>query len=397
MIYDCAIIGGGIVGLATARALSQRYPRSRLVLLEKESELACHQTGRNSGVIHSGIYYRPGSFKARFSRQGSASLVAFCQQHGLAYEVCGKLIVATREEELPRLVALYERGLENGLAVRRLTSQEALAIEPHLSCQAALQVASTGIVDYRAVSQKLAELYRAEGQRDLFLGRKVVGLEERGALKRLRTREETFEARTLINCAGLFSDRIARLAGTDPPARILPFRGEYYHLRPERSHLVKSLIYPVPDPTLPFLGVHFTRTLDGGAHCGPNAVLAFKREGYRKTDFDLRDCLEIAGYPGFWSLAARFLRIGAQESLRSLFKSLFVSSLRRLIPEVRSEDLVPAPSGVRAQAVRPDGALVDDFLLLERPGALHVCNAPSPAATCALEIGAYLAERSPLG
>ncbi|GMU52703.1 MAG: hydroxyglutarate oxidase [Candidatus Xenobia bacterium] len=397
MIYDCAVIGGGIVGLATARALSMRHPRARLVLLEKELELACHQTGRNSGVIHSGIYYRPGSFKARFSRQGSSSLVDFCQQQGLAYEVCGKLIVATREEELPRLEALYQRGLENGLAVRRLSSPEALAIEPHLSCLAALRVASTGIVDYRAVSRKLAELYRAEGQRDLFLGRRVVKVEARGSLKRLRTEQETFEARSLINCAGLFSDRIARLAGTEPPARILPFRGEYYHLKPERSHLVKTLIYPVPDPALPFLGVHFTRTLDGGAHCGPNAVLAFKREGYRKRDFDLSDCLEIAGYPGFWRLAARFFRTGAEESLRSLFKALFVRSLRRLIPEVRSEDLEPAPSGVRAQAVRPDGALVDDFLLLERPGALHVCNAPSPAATCALEIGAYLAERSPLG
>lgn len=392
MIYDCVIVGGGIVGLATAHALSQRHPNARLLLVEKEERLACHQTGRNSGVIHSGIYYKPGSFKARFSRDGSASMVRFCQQHGLPYEVCGKLIVATREDELPRLEALYQRGLENQLPVARATPEEAREIEPHLSCVAAVRVASTGIVDYRAVCQKMLELYHEE-HRQMLLGTRVTGIEQTGSLKRVVTRGETYEARSLINCAGLHSDRVARQAGLEPGARIIPFRGEYFHLREGRNHLVKTLIYPVPNPALPFLGVHFTRMIDGSTHCGPNAVLAFKREGYHKTDFSLQDTAEILSYPGFWRLAARFVKVGAEEAARSLLKALFVRSLQQLIPEVRGEDLEPAEAGVRAQAVRRDGGLVDDFLLIERAGEVHVCNAPSPAATCSLEIGAYVAEQ----
>lgn len=392
MIYDCVIVGGGIVGLATAHALSQRHPDARLLLLEKEERLACHQTGRNSGVIHSGIYYKPGSFKARFSRDGSASMVRFCQQHGLPYEVCGKLIVATREDELPRLEALYQRGLENQLPVARATPEEAREIEPHLSCVAAVRVASTGIVDYQAVCQKMFELYHQE-HRQLMLGTRVTGVEQRGSLKRVVTSGETYETRSLINCAGLHSDRVARQAGLEPGARIIPFRGEYFHLREGRNHLVKTLIYPVPNPALPFLGVHFTRMIDGSTHCGPNAVLAFKREGYHKTDFSLQDTAEILSYPGFWRLAGRFLKVGAEEAARSLLKALFVRSLQQLIPEVRSQDLEPAEAGVRAQAVRQDGGLVDDFLLIEREGEVHVCNAPSPAATCSLEIGAYVAEQ----
>lgn len=390
MIYDCVLIGGGIVGLATAYALSQRHPGARLLLLEKEVQLACHQTGRNSGVIHSGIYYKPGSFKARFSRDGSASMVRFCQQHGLPYEVCGKLIVATRPEELPRLEALYQRGLENQLPVERITAEQAREIEPHLSCVAAVRVASTGIVGYKEVCQKLFELFQAGEQRKVLLGTRVTGVQR----NRVTTSAgEVFETRSIINCAGLHSDRMARGAGLDPGARIIPFRGEYFHLRPERNHLVKTLIYPVPNPALPFLGVHFTKMIDGSRHCGPNAVLAFKREGYRKADVSVRDSLEIFSYPGFWKLASRFVRVGAEEALRSLFKSLFVRSLQQLIPEVQSEDLEPAEAGVRAQAVRPDGGMVDDFLLLERPGEVHVCNAPSPAATCSLEIGSYVADR----
>lgn len=390
MIYDCVIIGGGIVGLATGYALSQRHPEARILLLEKESRLACHQTGRNSGVIHSGIYYKPGSFKARFSRDGSASMVRFCQQHGLPYEVCGKLIVATRPDELPRLEALYQRGLENQLPVERMTAEEAGEIEPHLTCVAAVQVASTGIVDYKAVCQKLFELFVAGDQRRVVLDARVTSI----AGQRVTAASgEVYEGRSLINCAGLHSDRMARKAGLDPQARIIPFRGEYFHLRSDRNHLVKTLIYPVPNPALPFLGVHFTRMIDGSTHCGPNAVLAFKREGYHKTDFSLKDTLEILGYPGFYKLCSRFVRVGAEEALRSMFKALFVRSLQQLIPEVRSEDLEPADAGVRAQAVRPDGAMVDDFLLLERPGQVHVCNAPSPAATCSLEIGAYVADR----
>ena len=389
MIYDCVIIGGGIVGLATGYALSQRHPGARILLLEKEDRLACHQTGRNSGVIHSGIYYKPGSFKARFSRDGSASMVRFCEQHGLPFEVCGKLIVATREDELPRLEALYQRGLENQLPVRRVTPAEAREIEPHLSCVAGVQVASTGIVDYKMVCQKLFELFQAGEQRRVVLGTRVLRVEG----QRVLTTGETYEARSVINCAGLHSDRMARGAGLDPKARIVPFRGEYFHLREGRNHLVKTLIYPVPNPALPFLGVHFTRMIDGSTHCGPNAVLAFKREGYHKTDFSLRDTLEILGYPGFWKLASRFVKVGAEEALRSMFKALFVRSLQQLIPEVQSEDLVPGDAGVRAQAVRADGGLVDDFLLIERENQVHVCNAPSPAATCSLEIGNYVAER----
>lgn len=394
MTYDIAIIGGGIVGLATALAVQRQRPGARVVLLEKEDGWALHQTGRNSGVIHSGIYYRPGSLKARFARKGSRSLVRFCEEQDLPVDVCGKVIVATRPEELPRLEALYERGRANGLRVHRLTAEEVAEREPHVNSLAGIHVPSTGITDYRRVAMRMAELAIAAGA-ELRLGSEVRGLAARSGTTVLHTARGAIEARYLVNCAGLHSDRVARLGGARPAARIVPFRGEYFELVPERRYLVKNLIYPVPDPAFPFLGVHFTRMADGGVHAGPNAVLSLKREGYRKRDVSLRDTAEVLAYPGFWRLAARHAGTGVGEMVRSHLKAAFVRSLQRLIPELRAEDIVPSPAGVRAQALTPQGGLVDDFLIEEQPGALHVLNAPSPAATSSLEIAAELASRLP--
>ena len=394
MSYDVAIIGGGIVGLATGMKLTERHPELKLLVVEKEEGWARHQTGRNSGVIHSGIYYAPGSLKARFATAGSRSIVDFCELHDLPYEVCGKLIVATEEDELPRLEALEERGRANGLDVQRLGADEALEIEPHVRCLAALRVATTGITDYGAVARVMADLIGARGH-DLRLGTAVRGLRRSAQGHVIETATGEFEARFLINCAGLHSDRIAALDGADPGARIIPFRGEYYELKPQVRHLVKHLIYPVPNPDFPFLGVHFTRMIDGSIHAGPNAVLSLKREGYRKQDIDLRDSAEVLTYLGFWRLAGRNLREGMAEMIRSFSKAAFVRSLQRMIPEITAEDIVPAEAGVRAQALTPQGKLVDDFLIVERPGALHICNAPSPAATSALEIAGAITARLP--
>ncbi|OUC14813.1 MAG: hydroxyglutarate oxidase [Alkalinema sp. CACIAM 70d] len=394
-MYDYAIVGGGIVGLSTAMALGQRYPQAKILLLEKEAEWAHHQTGNNSGVIHSGIYYKPGSFKAKFCRDGSRSMVQFCQAHDLPHEVCGKVIVATEPEELPLLENLYQRGLQNGLPVRKITAEEVKDYEPYVACLAGIHVASTGIADYKAVCRKYAELAQQQGA-DLRCNTRVdriITSNPSGIV--LETSTGTFEARFLINCAGLQSDRIAQQTGATVPAKIVPFRGEYYELVPEKRHLVKGLIYPVPNPSFPFLGVHFTRMIDGTVHAGPNAVLSLKREGYHKTDFDWRDAWDTLTYGGFWKLAAKHADQGAQEVLRSLFKSLFVSSLQRLIPEVQSADLIPTHAGVRAQALQPDGKLVDDFLLIPDGAALHVCNAPSPAATSSLEIGQAIVAQIP--
>ena len=393
-MYDVAIIGGGIVGLAVALAISERYPAARLVVLEKEAGWAAHQSGRNSGVIHSGVYYKPGSFKARFAHDGNRSMRRFCEQHGIAHEICGKVIVATTPRELPLLERLYERGHANGLALRRLAPAELREIEPHCAGLAALQVPSTGIVDYRAVAATYARLVAERGG-ELRLGIAVQALRVGGSGVELDTGGDTVEARFLVNCAGLHSDRIARMAGATVDARIVPFRGEYYELKPERRGLVKHLIYPVPNPDFPFLGVHFTRMIGGDVHAGPNAVLSLKREGYRKRDISLRDARDAITYPGFLRLARANWREGIYEIVRSLSKAAFVRSLQRLIPEVQSDDLVPSTAGVRAQAVLRDGRLVDDFLIVPSPRALHVVNAPSPAATASLEIGRYVAAQLP--
>lgn len=391
---DFAVVGGGIVGLSTALMLGRRFPRASITLLEKEPDLAQHQTGRNSGVIHSGIYYKPGSFKARFARAGRESMVRFCQDQGLRHEVCGKLIVATDSQELPRLEALLERGRQNGLQVEKISREEARDIEPHVQCVAALRVAATGIVNYREVSRKYAELIRDQGGAIQFSTR-VIKCLERDGQHLLETTAGPLATRFVINCAGLQSDRVARAAGEQIPARIVPFRGEYYELVPERRSLVKGLIYPVPDPAFPFLGVHFTRMIDGSVHAGPNAVLAWKREGYFKTDIALRDLADTFSYPGFWRLAARHWREGAREMWRSWSRAAFVRSLQQLIPEIQDADLRPCAAGVRAQALLPDGQLVDDFLIVSGRNSLHVCNAPSPAATASLEIGRYIADQVP--
>ncbi len=386
------IIGGGIVGLATAHRLLQRRPGASLTLLEKENTLARHQTGHNSGVIHSGIYYRPGSLKAATCRRGKEALETFCAEEGIARERCGKVIVAVGEEELGRLEDLYERGRANGVDCRLIGPQELREIEPHAAGVAAIHVPETGITDFLRVADRLAARIRDAGGR-IRLGQEVRGMSRDGEAVVVETTGETFRARRVVNCAGLYSDRLTGLSGAEPPARIVPFRGEYYELAPGSHHLVRGLIYPVPDPRFPFLGVHFTRTIGGGVECGPNAVLAFAREGYRRRDIHPGELLETLTYPGFLKLAARHWRMGALEMWRSFSRPAFVKALQRLLPEITSEDLEPAPAGVRAQAVRPDGELVDDFLFEEHGRVLNVCNAPSPAATASLSIGERIVDR----
>ena len=383
---DVVIIGAGIVGLATASAVQELFPNGRVLVLEKESRIGLHQTGRNSGVIHSGIYYKPGSFKARFCKAGNASMQEFCTRHEIPFEMCGKVIVATEASDLQQLEVLQRRGVENGLAVRRLSAAEMREIEPHMTGIAGLHIPSTGIVDYKAVLAKLAELVVARGGQ--------IRLDTRVLNVRNRIVESTtgdVKCATLINCAGLYSDRVARSSGADVSARIVPFRGEYYQLKAERAALVRGLIYPVPNPSFPFLGVHCTRMIDGSVHLGPNAVLAFSREGYHKTTVNFRDLAETLTFPGFWKLAARHWRDGTREMIRSFSRAAFVRSLQRLVPEITEDDVVPSEAGVRAQALRPDGMLEDDFLIVRQPGAVHVCNAPSPAATASLEIGKTIA------
>lgn len=393
-MYDFTIIGGGIVGLSTAMTLGKSYPNASILVVEKESSWAFHQTGNNSGVIHSGIYYKPGSFKAKFCRDGCRSMVEFCQEYGIDHEVCGKVIVATDKEELPRLENLYQRGVENGIAVQRITPEEVREIEPHVSCVGGIKVFSTGIVNYKQVCEKYAELIQKQGG-DLRLNTKVEKIIPSGKNYVVETNQGSFETHFLINCAGLHSDRVAKLGQVEPKAKIVPFRGEYYELTPEKRYLVKTLIYPVPNPDFPFLGVHFTRMIDSSVHAGPNAVLSLKREGYKKTDFDLRDFAEVMTYPGFWKLAAKHADEGIQEIIRSFSKAAFVRSLQKLIPEVQADDLVPTHAGVRAQALMNDGKLVDDFLIVEGQNSVHVCNAPSPAATSSLEIGKAIVSQIP--
>ena len=390
--YDHLVIGGGIVGISTAFHLCEAFPGARVLLLEKESGPARHQTGRNSGVIHSGIYYKPGSFKAKFARSGARSMVEFCREHGIPHDVCGKVIVATKQSEVPLLENLFQRGLQNDVPVEKVSAERVREIEPHVRCVAGLLVKATGITSYSEVCRKFLELIEAAGGEVRF-GQTVRRIQERGGVKVIGTDAGEFEAKFVINCAGLHSDRVARMAGADPGARIVPFRGEYFELVPEKRHLVNTLIYPVPNPDFPFLGVHFTKMIDGSVHAGPNAVLAMKREGYFKTDFNLRDFSETMAFGGFWKLAGKNLGEGLKEMHRSFFKSAFVHSLQQLIPEVRAEDLVPCKAGVRAQALCDDGRLVDDFLIVKGKGTLHVCNAPSPAATAALEIGKSIVQQ----
>jgi (S)-2-hydroxyglutarate dehydrogenase len=393
-MYDFAIVGGGIVGLSTAMALGKNYPKARILVIEKESNWAFHQTGNNSGVIHSGVYYKPGSFKAKFCRDGSRSMVEFCKEHGIDHDICGKVIVATNAQELPRLESLYQRGLENGIEVKRISPEEVKEIEPHVTSVGGIRVFSTGIVNYKQVCLKYAQLIQQQGG-DLHLNTKVLKISPSGKNQVLETNKGNFETRFVINCAGLHSDRVAKLGGVEPQAKIVPFRGEYYELTPEKRHLVKTLIYPVPNPDFPFLGVHFTRMIDSSVHAGPNAVLSLKREGYKKTDFDLGDFAEVMAYPGFWKLAAKHADEGIQEIIRSFSKAAFVRSLQKLIPEVQAADLVPTHAGVRAQALMNDGKLVDDFLIVTGQNSIHVCNAPSPAATSSLEIGKAIVAQIP--
>jgi (S)-2-hydroxyglutarate dehydrogenase len=393
-MFDIVVIGGGIVGLSAARAIGQAHPSAKVAVLEKESQWAFHQTGNNSGVIHSGIYYKPGSFKAKFCRDGHTSIVKFCQAHDIPYEICGKVIVATQPHELPQLENLYQRGLANGIPVKQITAEAVRELEPHVQCLAGIQVLSTGIADYKRVCQTFAEQVQAQGG-ELHLNTKVEHLIETSEGYRIETNQGHFEARFIVNCAGLQSDRVAKLGNVDPKAKIVPFRGEYYELTPEKRYLVKTLIYPVPNPNFPFLGVHFTRMIDGSVHAGPNAVLSFKREGYKKSDFDLRDFAEVITYPGFWRLVAKYPSEGMQEMVRSWVKAEFVRSLQQLIPEVQADDLIPTHAGVRAQALMSNGSLVDDFLIVKGQHAIHVCNAPSPAATSSIEIGRAIAAQVP--
>ena len=390
MTHDVAIIGGGIVGLATARALRERAPGLRLVLLEKEPRLATHQTGHNSGVIHSGIYYKPGSYKARLCVEGKQLMVQFCEKHGIRVERCGKVIVATNEAELPRLQTLYERGIANGVPVELIEPERLRELEPHALALRAIASPSTAIVDYGEVADALAAELRAGGV-EILTGARVRAIARTDEGVELGTDRAAVRARRLVNCAGLYSDAVARLAGARPEVRIIPFRGEYYMLRPERRSLVRGLIYPVPDPEFPFLGVHLTRTIHGDVEAGPNAVLAFAREGYRFARVSPRELLGTLAYRGFWAMARKYWRTGTYEIYRSLRKATFVRALQRLVPELSADDLARGGAGVRAQAVSPDGSLVDDFRIVADADAIHVLNAPSPAATASLAIGRHVA------
>ncbi|HWC19490.1 MAG TPA: L-2-hydroxyglutarate oxidase [Terriglobales bacterium] len=390
--YDVGIVGAGIVGLSTTLQLSRKFPHLSLAVFEKESQIAAHQTGHNSGVIHSGIYYRPRTLKAQLCVAGAAAMASFCAEHNLPYEICGKLIIATTLEEMNGLRELERRAEANGVAgVRLLGKTEIREFEPHAEGIAALHVPSAGIASYSAVAKKFAELAK-NSSAEIFTNAAVLSIGTSNSSHTIETAAGTTHVRFLINCAGLQSDLVAVMSGVRPNLRIVPFRGEYYELVAQRRKLIRGLIYPVPDPRFPFLGVHFTRRVTGQIEAGPNAVLAFKREGYKKTDFSIPDSLKAIGYGGLWKMAGRYWRTGMHEMWRSLSKGAFVTALQRLVPEIQSDDLVPAGSGVRAQAVGADGALLDDFYFLPHGNALHVCNVPSPAATASLMIGEKIVE-----
>lgn len=392
--YDFAVIGGGLVGLATARALLQKYPGSSLTLLEKEDHLAAHQSGRNSGVLHSGIYYKKGSLKANLTAAGRKAILAFCQEHKIAYELCGKLIVAVDEDELPRLQPLYERGLENGLQVSLVGPEEIEEIEPHARALKAIWVPQTGIVDFPAVARALADELTRRGA-DVRLGARFRSfIRKADGTLRLQTQAGEVRARIAVNCGGLFSDRLARSTGVDPGLRIVPFRGENFTLRGEARNLVRGMIYPLADPRFPFLGVHLTKMVDGEVLVGPNAVFSLKREGYFSRNYSLRDTVESLSYSGFWRLVLPNVGTGLSEMIRSGSVRAFTKAVQKMMPEIQAKDLKPARAGVRAQAVDKDGKLVEDFRFARGDGWLHVLNAPSPAATASLAIGDYVAEQA---
>jgi len=392
--FDIAIVGAGIVGLATAMDLAVRRPDLRLIVLEKEAAVAAHQTGHNSGVIHAGLYYKPGSLKAQMAVEGARRMVAFCQEHELPYELCGKVVVATKKDELPRLEELHRRGVANGVpGLVGITAQEIAQYEPHTAGIKGLWSPNTGIVDYVAVTQKYAEIVTAHGG-EIRLSTEVIGIAQASDHIVLKTSGQEIHTRFLINCAGLQSDLIAKMMGSTHGVRIVPFRGEYYKLVPTGQRLVRSLIYPVPDPRFPFLGVHFTKRIDGSVEAGPNAVLAFAREGYKKTDFDPGHMLGLLAFPGFWIMAAHFWRMGLGEMVRSWNKRAFVHALRTLLPELGMNDIAPGGAGIRAQAMDRKGRLLDDFSFIESPRAIHVLNAPSPAATASIVIGEAIVARA---
>lgn len=388
-MFDFIIVGGGIVGLSTAYSLIRAFPSKKVMVIEKEAAWASHQTGHNSGVIHSGIYYKPGSLKARLAREGHKAMVAFCEKHEIAFDLCGKVIVAAQERELPVLDRLYQQGLDNQLQISKITPEELSEIEPHVQGLAAIRVPHAGIVNYKQVAGKMVQLLGDAGV-ELRLNTEALKLQEREKTIVLETSQGEFQTKYLINCAGLQSDRVAKLDNVRTGMKIIPFRGEYYQLKAERRHLVKNLIYPVPNPEFPFLGVHFTRMIGGHVDVGPNAVLSLKREGYQKTDFNLRDTLDTLAYPAFWKLASKYWKQGMQEIVQSFNKKVFVRNAQCLIPEIEERDLVPAEAGVRAQALKDNGSLVDDFYIQSTQNSIHVCNAPSPAATASLVIGEYI-------
>ena len=389
---DVAIIGGGIVGLATGYRITERFPGTKVVILEKEAGLAHHQTGHNSGVLHSGVYYRPGSLKALNCRRGKEAMEAFCEAQDIDYEICGKVIVAVEEWELPILERIESRGQENGVRCEMIDKERLRELEPHTAGIQALHVPEAGIVDYKQVCQRLAQLIeQRDGQ--IVVNARVTAMRHNPKEAVLEHSSGELSARWVVNCSGLHCDRMTRLSGQSPEAQIVPFRGEYYQLKPHAFHLVRSLIYPVPDPGFPFLGVHFTKMIDGRRECGPNAVLALAREGYTKTTINIRDLAESITYPGFLRMAARYWRTGLAEMWRSVSKRAFLKALQRLVPDVRSDDLESAPAGVRAQAIRRDGVMVDDFVIQYNRRVINVGNAPSPAATASLNVGNLIVDR----
>ena len=390
---DVCIIGGGIVGLATAYRISARFPDRRIVVVEKESSLAKHQTGHNSGVLHSGIYYKPGSLKAINCRKGKLAMEEFCREQEIEHELCGKIIVALNEEEVPRMEKIYRRGQENGVKCEIIDQKRLREIEPHAAGIKAIHVPECGIVNYKQVCERMGKLISETKGNELLLGQEVREIKEIGDGLLIRTEQTEIESEFLINCGGLHTDRVTRLGGQEPPAKIIPFKGEYYELREDAKHLCKHLIYPVPDPQFPFLGVHFTRMIDGSVECGPNAVLAFGREAYGKLDLNVKDLLESLSYSGFRKMAVKHWKMGLGEMWRSYNKGAFVRALQRLIPEIEGKHLESAPAGIRAQAVSPEGDMVDDFLIQESNRVVNVCNAPSPAATASLNIGATIVDK----
>lgn len=392
--FDVIVAGAGAVGLSTAYQLLMQDPKLKVAVIEKENGVAQHQTGNNSGVIHSGIYYKPGSLKATNCINGYNQLLDFAREHNIPFDLCGKLIVATKKEELPLLDMLYERGKTNGLTnIQKFSPEQAREIEPYVSCIAAIRVPQTGIIDYKLVSQTLANCIQEKGG-TIFLNENITNIAIQSTGKAIiSTTQNTYETKYFINCTGLYTDKIAELSGINPGIKIIPFRGEYYMLKPEKQYLVKHLIYPVPNPEFPFLGVHFTRMIGGGIEAGPNAVLAFKREGYKKTDINIKELFEILSYSGFHQIIRKYWKDGMAEMYRSWSKKAFTKSLQALIPDIQESDLLPGGAGVRAQACDSKGNLLDDFSIIKQGNTMHVLNAPSPAATSCLSIGKYLSEK----